>query len=109
MLEGDPGSWEAIQDTLPRPEEVGTPRVQEDDSSEPSPGEGILERKDLQGRRAWHFLGAGSSMCSFIIRVTGGERGRSLMSQENRGGQITWSLVCHAKEFRLGLQAKIIQ
>lgn len=109
MLEGDSGSWEAIQDTLPRPEEVGTPRVQEDDSSEPSPGEGILERKDLQGRRAWHFLGARSSMCSFTLRVTGGERGRSLMSQEKRGGRITWSLVCHAKEFRLGLQAKIIQ
>lgn len=45
--------------------EVGTPRVQEDGSSGPSPREGMLEREDLQGRRACHFLGVCSSMCSF--------------------------------------------
>lgn len=89
--------------------EVGTPRVQEDGSSGPSPREGMLEREDLQGGRACHFLGVYTSMCSFISRETGGDRGRSLMSQEKQGGQTTWSLVCHDKEFRLGLQTKTIQ
>ena len=83
--------------------EVGTPRVQEDGSSGPSPREGMLEREDLQGRRACRFLGMCSSMCSFISRETGVDRGRSWMSREKHGGQTTWSLVCHAKEFRLGL------
>lgn len=45
--------------------EVGTPRVQEDGSSGPSSREGMLEREDLQGRRACYFLGVCSSMCSF--------------------------------------------
>lgn len=43
------------------------------------------------------FLGVYSSMCSFISRETGGDRGRSLMSQEKQGSQTMWSLVCHAR------------
>lgn len=34
--------------------------------------------------------------------------GAGLMSQEKQGSQTMWSLVCHAKEFRLGLQTKTI-
>lgn len=67
--------------TLPRLEDMGTPGVQEDISSEPSPGEDILEREDMKARRACHLLGASNSTCSFRSRVTGAERGRSWMDQ----------------------------
>ena len=110
MLEGDQGSGRLSRmDTLLWLMEVGTPRVQENGSSGPSPREGMLEREDLQGKRAGNRLGVRSSVRSFISREMGGERGRSLMNWQKHGGQIMWRLVCHAKEFRLGLQTKTIQ
>lgn len=59
--------------TLPRLEDAGTASVQEDIHLDQIP-EGILVREDL---------GAGSSTCSFKSRgMTGGEWGRTWMSQE---------------------------